>query len=134
MVGNWPFKYFCDFCEIYTYIKYLLTSMFIFRIVSGFTKSQSVVLGFHINEIFKSLEIFLGIQKCGNIFISHCTSLLLSSFLLLHSKQSYKAVFLRVFVTRLHANFSLDTIFIYVFTAIRLSICAKVYQKAYNPT
>lgn len=134
MVGNWPFKYFCDFCEIYTYIKYLLTSMFIFRIVSGFTNTHSQWYQAFILMKFLNLQKYLDIQKCGNIFISHCTSLLLSSFLLLDSKQPYKAVFLRVFVTRLHANFSLDTIFIYVFTAIRLSICAKVYQKAYNPT
>lgn len=134
MVGNQPFKYFCDLCQIYTYIEYLLTSMFIFRIVLDFTNTHSRCYQAFVLMKFSNIQKYLGIEKYGNIFISYCTSLLLSTFLLLHSKQPYKAVFLRVFVTRLHANFSLDTIFIYVFTAIRLSICAKVYQKAYNPT
>ena len=56
VVNNSLFKYFDYFCEVYACNKYLITSIYIFRFVSNFTKTI-VIIEFRYNN--KRLRRFI---------------------------------------------------------------------------
>lgn len=68
-MDNWLFKYFYDFCNIYTCIKYILQFLYIFTLVPNFVNTiMKVETCNSVNEISKNIYITYNIFEVFEYF------------------------------------------------------------------